>query len=142
MKIDFGSGHAPKAGFKTCDITGMPYLDYSFDPVKYKIGCPVNSITEIHCRNVLHHIPNLDRLFTEFSSKMASGGQIVIIEPRREYYKTNVILDVLWYRFVIPRYDVWICQQYRDYIAAASKYFRVISRVVVDEKETVTLVKL
>ena len=31
LKIDFGSGYNPKKGFKTCDITFSPYLDYVYD---------------------------------------------------------------------------------------------------------------
>ena len=142
MKVDFGSGHSPKKGFKTCDITGMSYLDYTFDPFNYKIDCPTDFIAELHCRNVLHHIPDLDRLFAEFSSKMVAGGKVVVTEPRQECFKVNTILDVLWYRYVIPRYDIWICDQYRDYVAAASKYFRIVSLVVAEEKEIVTMTRI
>ena len=31
LKIDFGSGYNPYPGYKTCDITQGPYLDYVYN---------------------------------------------------------------------------------------------------------------
>ena len=30
LKIDFGSGYNPKKGYKSCDITNLPNLDYVY----------------------------------------------------------------------------------------------------------------
>jgi len=57
MKLDFGSGHNPKKGYKTCDISG--YVDFYFDPINYKINCSDNSFDMIRCRHVIHHIKDM-----------------------------------------------------------------------------------
>lgn len=38
LKIDFGSGYNPYPGYKTCDITQGPYLDFH-----------ILIITDTHC---------------------------------------------------------------------------------------------
>ena len=116
LKIDFGSGHNPKEGYKRCDMTCGPNLDFVYDAEEYKIlDCADESVDEIWCRNVLHHIPDLKRLFNEFRRVLKVGGSITIVEPTKEAFDANICKDYLWYRFIIPRYDVWYATEYRDY---------------------------
>lgn len=118
LKIDFGSGYNPKDGYKTCDITYAPNLDFVFDQQKYKIiNCADNSVDEIYCRNVLHHVKDLEKLFIEFRRVLKVGGRLVIVEPAKEHFDANLAKDFLWYRFIIPRHEVWYSEEYREYIS-------------------------
>jgi len=110
-KLDFGSGYNPGKDFKTCDIYG--YVDYYFDPISYKIDTD-DKFDYIRCRNVIHHIKDLTKLASELNRVLEDDGILEVIEPRKEYYNENYYLDYLWYRFVIPRYEVWFCNKYRD----------------------------
>jgi len=110
-KLDFGSGYNPKAGFKTCDING--YVDYYFDMISYKVDTD-DKFDYIRCRNVIHHIKDIDKLSKEFNRLLKDDGVLEIIDVREEYYSENYYLDYLWYRFVIPRHEVWFCEQYRN----------------------------
>lgn len=111
-KLDFGSGYNPESEYETCDIYG--YVDYYFDPIEYKINIEDKSFDIIRCRNVIHHVQDLDKLSKEFSRILKGGGILEITEPRKEFYNANYYLDYLWYRFVIPRYEVWFSKKYRD----------------------------
>ena len=58
--IDYGSGYNPKKGYKTCDFTTNPCLDYNV--IDYKIynkdgELPHKSVSIFRLRNVIHHIP-------------------------------------------------------------------------------------
>lgn len=135
LKIDFGSGYNPKEGYKTCDITNAPFLDFAYDG-KEIIGCGKNSVDEFYLRNVVHHIPNLEEVFSMFSLYLKRNGTIKIIDVRKEYYKKNVILDILWYRYVIPRREVWFSTTYRDYGCILKKLgFELVSHTFQKEKE-------
>lgn len=135
IKLDFGSGYNPEPNFKTCDIYGY-CVDYYFDKDNYKIlDCEENMFDEIYCRNVIHHIKDLDKLLKEFKRVLKKGGVLKIIEPRKEFYYQNYILDTLWYRFVIPRKEVWFSENYRDYITLTSKKLIYIKTMYENEKE-------
>lgn len=68
------------------------------------------------------------------------NGTIEIVECSKEYYNTNYYLDYLWYRFIIPRYEIWFSKNYRDYILAAESHgFIVTNRFKKYEKEYTTL---
>lgn len=110
-KLDFGSGYNPGDGFKTCDIYG--YVDYYFDPIEYHIETD-DKFDYIRCRNVIHHIKDLGKLSLELYRVLNVGGILEIIEPREEYYPENYYLDYLWYRYIIPRYEVWFSNEYRN----------------------------
>jgi len=142
MKIDFGCGYNPKDGYQTCDITGYPQLDYFYDSNQNKIiGLEDNTVEEIHCRNVIHHIKDLKKLFIEFKRVLMPNGTIVIIEANRESYETNVFLDKLWYRSIIPRMDIWFSETYRDFIKYIPRGLKVTSNEIVDEKQIVKISK-
>lgn len=116
MKLDFGSGHRPQRGYMTCDCTGSPGVDYYFNPVKYRVmRCRPNSFSTIRCRNVLHHVPDIKKLFIEFARILRPNGYLVIIEPSNSAYPANHFLDTLWYRGIIPRREVWFSPQWREY---------------------------
>lgn len=66
-------------------------------------------------RNVVHHLPDMRRTFECLLRYLKDGGTIQIIDARKEYFKQNVILDILWYRYVIPRPEIWFSTIYRDY---------------------------
>ncbi len=116
LKIDFGSGYNPNKDYKVCDITNLPNLDYVYDQENNEIlGCYENTVDEFYLRNVVHHLPNMERTFKCLFKYLKDNGEIKIIDVRKEYFKQNVILDILWYRYVIPRYEVWFSKCYRDY---------------------------
>jgi len=111
-QLDFGSGYNPLNDYETCDIYG--HVDHYFDPIEYKIDVEDNTFDIIRCRNVIHHIKDIRRLSAEFHRIMKGYGILEITEARQEHYKANYFLDCLWYRFVIPRHEVWFSKTYRD----------------------------
>ena len=137
LKIDFGSGYNPQKEYKTCDITYMPYLDYVYDvETNTIIGCKENIVDEFYLRNVVHHIKDLKRTFFCLKRYLKKGGEIKIIDVRKENFDTNVVLDIIWYRYVIPRYEVWFSRTYRDYFKVLKKMnFKLIDKYYENEKE-------
>lgn len=64
------------------------------------------------------------------------GGEIKIIDVRKEYFQKNVILDIIWYRYVIPRYEVWFSRQYRNYFDILNALgMEMIDYYIQEEKE-------
>ena len=116
MKLDYGSGSQPKEGFLSSDFCGMPHYDFYIKDYKV-IGVKDHSFDVIHCRNVIHHIPKADlpRLFDEFKRLLKHDGQLIISEPREEFHKQNLILDIIWYRFLTNNRDIMLPQEYVDY---------------------------
>ncbi|RHH85317.1 methyltransferase domain-containing protein [Segatella copri] len=114
--IDFGSGYNPKTGYKTCDVTTLPQLDFLYDGKDEIVGLREKSVDVFYLRNVVHHIPDLQRTFTTLKKYLKVGGKLVIIDCNQGHYKTNVFLDNLWYRFVGNNHEIFISKQYRDYI--------------------------
>lgn len=145
LYIDIGSGYNPKPGYKTADITGFPNLDYVIkDGRIYSATGELeeNSVDGFRLRNVIHHVKDLDRLFTNLFRYLNHTGEIEIIECSKEHYYSNFCLDNLWYRYVISRPEIWFSRKYRNYIEIAEKIgFRVISKKSVGEKEIIKLIK-
>lgn len=137
LKIDFGSGYNPNPTYKLCDITYLPNLDYVYDIDNNTIiGCEEDSVDEFYLRNVVHHIKDLNKTFNCLKRYLKKGGIIKIIDARKEYFKQNVILDIIWYRYVIPRYEVWFSNKYRDYNSIILKLgFELIDYHIEQEKE-------
>ena len=131
--LDFGSGYNPKKNWKTCDIYG--YVDYYFDPIEYKIDADDNIFDGIMCRNVIHHIKDLNKLSKEFSRVMKSSSSLFIIESNKEHYSSNYYLDYLWYRYIIPRYEIWFSNEYRDCRNYFNQDFDLFYYGKYDEKE-------
>lgn len=117
IKIDFGSGYNPRKGFMTCDFVPSPNLDFLFtgDDIINQYGESIENINIIYIRNVLHHIEELDNVLNLLYNKLSYDGIIIIEEARKEYYAQNYTLDCLWYRYVLPRDDIWFSEIYRDY---------------------------
>ena len=128
LKIDFGSGYNPYPGYKTCDITQGPYLDYVYNTETNEIiGLQEGSVDEFRLKNVLHHadIPKVIQCLHRY---LKSGGILQIIEPRTEYYEQNRSLDLFWYRYIYPRYDIAIPPKRRvDYLKICEAYFKISS---------------
>lgn len=143
--IDFGSGYNPKDGYKTCDFTMLPYLDYVCNDNKiYDREAEVKqfSVDKIHCRNVLHHIKDLHELLRNFYNYLKPDGELEIIECTEDSYYANYCLDSLWYRYVIPRKEVWFADKYRDYLNIAKEIgFSIKSSIRKNEKEIFVLGK-
>lgn len=137
LKIDFGSGYNPNKDYKVCDITWLPNLDYVYDQENNVIlGCESTSVDEFYLRNVVHHIPDLKKTFKCLLSYLKDDGEIKIIDVRKNFYKQNVILDILWYRYVIPRYEVWFSKHYRDYFKILESLgMKRVEYYIQDEKE-------
>lgn len=137
LKIDFGSGYNPNKEYKLCDITYLPNLDYVYDQRENIIlGCEENTVDEFYLRNVVHHLPDMRKTFSCLARYLKKKGIIKIIDCRREFYKQNVILDILWYRYVIPRYEVWFSNHYRDYFSILKELgFEQVDYFIEQEKE-------
>lgn len=116
LRIDFGSGYNPKKGYKTCDVTTNPMLDYQYDGKDTIIGLEENSIDVFYMRNVVHHIPNLQITFKAIRKYIKSSGKLIIIDCNRKHFNTNVILDKIWYRYVGNDNNIFISETYRDYM--------------------------
>lgn len=107
LKIDFGSGYHPKRNYKTLDFNyGCDY--YSLDELDD------NSVDEFRLRNVIHHIYDLNGLFEKIYKKLKPDGVLNIIDCRKEYFKNNVLLDKIWYRYIFNRNDIYISNEYID----------------------------
>lgn len=145
IKIDFGSGYNPKKGFKTCDNTFSPFLDYVSKD--YKIfdknnELRQNSVDVLYCRNTLHHIKEIDKLLKNFYNYLKNGGYLEIIECRKEFFKNNLLLDNIWYRYINNDKEIFISQEYRDYISLSLQIgFKLESIEYFNEKEKIVLKK-
>lgn len=116
FKLDYGSGAKPKEGYKTSDFTGLSNLDFFIED--YKINdLADNSCITIHCRNVIHHIPEHDLpiLFGEFARLLRKGGTLILSEPMEKFHKQNLILDRIWYRFLVNNENIMLPMTYVDY---------------------------
>ena len=116
MKLDYGSGRQPKEGFLTSDFCGAPNYDFYIQDYKV-LGAKSHSFDAIHCRNVIHHIPEKDlpKLFAEFRRLLKHDGELIISEPRKEFHVQNKILDIIWYRFLTYDDKIMIPQDYVNY---------------------------
>lgn len=54
--IDFGSGYNPKAGYKTCDVTTFPQLDFQYDGKDKIVGLREKSV-DVFYSSLLLSIP-------------------------------------------------------------------------------------
>jgi ubiquinone/menaquinone biosynthesis C-methylase UbiE len=137
LKIDFGSGYNPKEGYKTCDITKAPYLNYYYDIKSNEIiGLKESTVDKFHLRNVIHHIEDIDVVLNKLHTYLKTDGIVEIIECRKEHYKSNFFLDRLWYRFIIPRNEIWFSETYRDYTKVLNQLgFTLIHKEYINEKE-------
>lgn len=140
LKIDFGSGYNPNSDYKTCDITNLPNLDYVYNQDKNTIvGLDYNSVDEFYLRNVVHHLKNLENTFSCLIKHLKNGGIIKIIDVRKEEYQKNVILDIIWYRYVIPRYEIFFSKKYRDYFNVLNKLNLVCESYYIKEEKEVSV---
>lgn len=116
MKLDYGSGRQPKKGFLSSDFCGSPNYDFYIENYKV-LDIPSYSCDVVHCRNVIHHIPEKDlyKLFAEFDRLLKPNGTLIISEPRKEFHKQNLILDIIWYRFLVYEEKIMIPYKYVDY---------------------------
>lgn len=116
VKLDYGSGSQPKKGFFSSDFCGMPNYDYFIKDYKV-LDVADSTFDVIHCRNVIHHIPenDLDILFDEFDRLLKNDGVLIISEPRKEFHLQNLILDVIWYRFLTYNNNIMLPKKYIDY---------------------------
>ncbi len=144
LKIDFGSGYNSKNYYKTCDITFSPILDYHYDQTNNVIiGLKENSVDEFYLRNVIHHLPNIEKTFFGLDKYLKKGGILRIIDVREKFFPQNYFLDRLWYRFIVPRDDIWFSKNYRDYKQILKNMnYRLIHFYNIEEKEVSVWKKL
>lgn len=115
--IDFGCGYNPKIGYKTCDVTTNPMLDYQYDGKNDIIGLKENSVDVFYMRNVIHHILNLRSTFQTIKKYLKHNGKLIIIDCNKKCFDANVILDRIWYRYVGNNNNIFIAETYRDYMS-------------------------
>ena len=131
--IDFGSGYNPKEGYKSCDFTSLPNLDYYYDGNKIiNLECKVN---KFYIRNVLHHIHDIDILLNYLIDCLHDNGVIEIIECRESHYKINFLLDTIYYRGCTNKKEIWFSESYRNYTSILHKRMELIKFYYKDEKE-------
>lgn len=138
--IDYGSGYNPKPGYKTCDITESPMLDYvvrDYHIFSREGELESETVDAFHCRNVLHHIKDLKMALEQIARYLKKGGTLEIIEPTEEAFGVNWFLDCFWYRwFDNGKRNVWFSDRWRDYVAVAKECgFEVTSHEVKEEKD-------
>ena len=136
--IDFGSGYNPRKGYSSCDITCLPNLDFVCKDNKIYNEQEINdnSVDKIYCKNVLHHVNDLEDLLKNFYRYLKKDGILEVIEPTKDAYYSNLCLDNLWYRYVIPRKEIWISQKYRDYVSIAKQIgFCIDEHITMNEKD-------
>ena len=116
MRLDYGSGAQPKKGYMSSDFCGAPNYDFFIKDYRV-LDAEDESFEEIHCRNVIHHIPkeDLPKLVGEFKRLLKDGGKLIISEPREEFHKQNLILDIIWYRFLKNETKIKLPTEYVDY---------------------------
>jgi|GEM_PF-2221438 len=141
MKLDYGSGRQPKEGFMSSDFCGSPNYDFYIQDYKV-IGAKDHSFDVIHCRNVIHHIPEKDLhiLFNEFNRLLKPDGKLIISEPREEFHIQNKILDIIWYRFLVYDNTIMIPDKYVDYKKHLTN-FNIIANVDEYNNEIITCMK-
>lgn len=143
--IDIGSGYNPKPGYKTADITGSPNLDYYIKDNKiYSRDGELkeNSVDKFRLCNVVHHVKDLNATLVNLFKYLKRSGEIEIIDCNKAHYFSNFCLDNLWYRYVIPRKEIFIADAYRDYASLAKKIgFNIKSKNTFKEKEIIKLTK-
>lgn len=137
MKIDFGSGYNPKPGYLSCDFVYNRNIDLYF--IDGKFDLPNNSVDEIFCKNVLHHIKNLDNLYKEFARVLKINGKLSILDCNKDSFKVNYLLDRIWYRHVNNKPEIWFSETYRDLKPKVG--FKVISEYNKDNNIFINLKK-
>jgi SAM-dependent methyltransferase len=121
IKLDYGSGYAAKPGYQTADICGRP--DYFIDSRTCRIGnLSSASCCEVWLKNVFHHILNTEDLDREMFRLLNKTGRLIVVEPSRENYQSNLFLDRLWYRGVNNRPEIVWSNEYRSPKVAFSSF--------------------
>ena len=134
MFVDFGSGYNPYKNFKTCDVS----YNCSFHSIKDILD---NSCKLIRCRNVMHHIKDLEEIFNEFNRVLIKGGKLIIIDCSKEHYKTNLLLDNIYYKSIAKNYDIWYSNKYRDLTKYVNNNFSITKNLEIRSKVWTTLRK-
>ena len=143
-KLDYGSGSNPKKGFKSSDFCGSPGYDYYIKNY-IVLEAEDHSFDVIHCRNVIHHIPENDliKLFSEFNRLLKDDGQLIISEPREDFHEQNKLLDIIWYRWINVNHSIMIPEKYVDYkkylndFTPISSYYHYNNEVIAFEKKII-----
>lgn len=140
--LDYGSGRKPREGFSTSDYSGLPIYDYMIKDYKV-LGVKEGEYDIIYCRNVLHHIPEVDlvKVVDEFRRILKLGGKLIISEPKEAYFTENKILDIIWYRFLYYDREVHIPIEYVDYRKYLTGFIEVSSKEILNNEEKVFILK-
>ena len=116
LKVDFGCGYNPLPGYKKCDVTTSPTLDYQYDGQDSIIGLEPHSVDVFNVRNVIHHLPDIRRTVRCLRRYTKQGGKVIITDCDAAHFAANVFLDRLWYRFVNNEQKIFISADWRDYL--------------------------
>lgn len=81
--LELGSGGGFLAdlipGLRTSDVMSLPGVDMQVDA--RSIPFPDSSLRAIVGTNVLHHVPQIERFFSEAERTLVAGGRLVFLEP-------------------------------------------------------------
>jgi hypothetical protein len=105
----------------------LPNLDYYFDREQI-FYLEEKSVDNFYLRNVIHLVKDLSKLFNILNSYLKEDGILEIVDCREECYKTNYLLDNIYYRFVNNKEKIFINEKYRN-------YFKLLELTYNNEKE-------
>ena len=104
--VDVGSGYHPYKKFKTCDLQ-YSCTYYDIKEIENK------SVNLFRCRNVIHHVNDLNEFLGTLATKLVAKGTLIIIDCLHKDFSANVFLDILWYRGIKQNHDIFIAKEYR-----------------------------
>ena len=111
--VELGCGRKKKPGRITIDKVKLPDVDIVADLEDGLAFLPDNSVDEIHCRSVLEHIENFEKLMTEIVRVLKLNGTAHIFVPHfsNPYYYSDYTHKRFFglysfYYFVSPQYQL------------------------------------
>ena len=89
--VELGCGPRKKEGAISIDRVDLPNVDIVADLENGLSFLPNNSVDEIHCRSILEHIENLEKLMREITRVLKSSGTAHVFVPHfsNPYYYSD-----------------------------------------------------
>ncbi len=81
IKVNFGCGPRPMAGYINVDVFNFKGIDVKQDLNKYPYKFKSNYADEIYCSHVIEHLNDPDKCLTELHRILKPGGKLTIKVP-------------------------------------------------------------